>query len=737
MYEQQDAALHAQALERMKQRDWSGAAELLGRMSRREPATEMHRRVTANFAALQKHHPAAFTAVLAGRGEDLYSVVSSASGLPTLTYRRADNVDVCLSPAADPAAAALSIVQQLAANDHDQQGIAVCGMGDGYLAGAMAQHPPKLMFGRTPPIYIIEPDAKAMLACLMIHDYSGANGPIEQERFRWFVGHGWEAQLRQTLQDDPFLICPLVHLYQGVNRSGTEAGLTRIIQQYIAAQTPRQHEIEAYYARVTREQLVELFGPNPPRRPRVLLLTTRFSGVIQHSTRDAADAFAQLGWETHLIIEPSACGSVTPVAIRSAIASFKPDLFFQIDHLRYEHPNLIPPQLPFACWIQDTMPNLACAQAGRSIGPRDFVLAAQVIYAERYGYPQRQVIPIHRLTRLPELPAKWSNDGDDLVYVSNASQVPEDAATQIVRNTPDLPQLRDLARLACGRIIDTYRSGASLPTHVDVARLMAGIEQELGLPSADSEVRRQMLDMLFYRLANVMHRQQGLAWAASIAQRMGLSLSVYGRDWDKHPQFASHARGPVAYGADLESLTRRAKINLQLEPYFGISHQRLLDGLAAGGFFLIRHHPAMTLIPRLSAFLRAHLPEQARDSQGAMSRIGQAHRAELEALLNECACLNEMGDPVAQTRGCQGAELVAADDSILPRFDDILFDTEASLAGRIERFIADESLRRQIADVQRQSMAERLSYRAGMKRLIGQMGQLILEEPVPAGKAVA
>ena len=49
------------------------------------------------------------------------------------------------------------------------------------------------------------------------------------------------------------------------------------------------------------------------------------------------------------------------------LAEFKPDLVFQIDHLRYEHGDLFPPELPFVCWIQDHLANLRTPEADRPI----------------------------------------------------------------------------------------------------------------------------------------------------------------------------------------------------------------------------------------------------------------------------------------------------------------------------------------------------------------------------------
>ena len=64
--------------------------------------------------------------------------------------------------------------------------------------------------------------------------------------------------------------------------------------------------------------------------------------------------------------EPSPAGRMYQHGIRRALDEFRPDLVFQIDHLRHEHGQLSPPGLPFACWIQDHLPHLQTPVAGRS-----------------------------------------------------------------------------------------------------------------------------------------------------------------------------------------------------------------------------------------------------------------------------------------------------------------------------------------------------------------------------------
>src|SRR3954470_1406942 len=105
-----------------------------------------------------------------------------------------------------------------------------------------------------------------------------------------------------------------------------------------------------------------------------MVVTTRFSTVLQYSSRDSADAFARLGWDTKLLIEPSPSHGLNRIAIRAALAEFKPDLGFLIDHLRQESGTSSPPELPVICWVQDHLSNLTSADVARTIARRDFVL---------------------------------------------------------------------------------------------------------------------------------------------------------------------------------------------------------------------------------------------------------------------------------------------------------------------------------------------------------------------------
>ena len=120
--------------------------------------------------------------------------------------------------------------------------------------------------------------------------------------------------------------------------------------------------------------------------------------------------------------------------------------------------------------------------------------------------------------------------------------------------------------------------------------------------------RDVFLHTLWHPLNDTLYRQQTLRWAVQGADKLGISLGLYGNGWEKNAEFSRHARGYAKYGTELEMLTRRTQINLHIVP-FSCVHQRLLDGIACGGFFMIRDHPANHVAADIRGFLEKHLPE--------------------------------------------------------------------------------------------------------------------------------
>src|SRR6476646_139537 len=136
-------------------------------------------------------------------------------GRPTVLVRT-KGCDMALSAGNDPLGALSEAKAKLRPALENDQPIALLGIGDGYLLHHLAHNPPKLYMDQEHLLFVLEPDAQIALQCMMIHDFSGPEGPIEQARFQWFIGSDWEQAFRHAVMFDSMLACPTITVGQGL-----------------------------------------------------------------------------------------------------------------------------------------------------------------------------------------------------------------------------------------------------------------------------------------------------------------------------------------------------------------------------------------------------------------------------------------------------------------------------------------------------------------------------------------
>jgi hypothetical protein len=246
-----------------------------------------------------------------------------------------------------------------------------------------------------------------------------------------------------------------------------------------------------------------------------------------------------------------------------------------------------------------------------------------------------------------------------------------------------------------------------------------------------------MASRLFDRMNNLLFRQQGLLWARRACDALDLRLQIYGTGWDKHPDFAAHACGTIEYGGALENLTRTAGVNLVLEPFVCIAHQRLLDALVAGGFCLLRANPATQII-HATIELLALAGEDAETASMVRQRLGASHGADLDQLQAAIDAIDTSPgavDHFALTRQLQQSGFFPMEGELLPMLDQTTFDSPDHLMRFLSRFSRDESLRSDIARAQRQAVEQRYNYVAGMRQVVRFVASRLQNEPQLLTKA--
>jgi hypothetical protein len=691
----------------MQMERWEEAAGAFGRMKYRNAEAEMRRKLCGNLGAMKKFRPGVYQALNQSPGSDRFSVMSSVSGHPTVAFRNDAGNKISMSAENDPLGSVKKAMGSIDAAWRAGKALGLVGMGDGYFLGHLAANPPELILGREQAVCVFEPETGLVLTCLMIHDFTGPNGPIEQTRFSWYVGQNWVGQFREEFFGDLFKMYPMVSIRLGLQSQKIETEMAGFLKDVAELDGKLVGEINPYYESLSRENLAEMLGENPPRKPRAMVITTRFSTVLQYSAKDTAEAFERLGWETRLLIEPSAAHGMNRIAMRAALAQFKPDVVFQIDHLRSEHNDLFPKNLPSICWVQDHLPNLMNAAAGASVTLRDFILTnSGHRYEREYGYPRRQMLHMTKATKVPVKLASGEKD-KDIVFVSNAGRLPELLVEDALLRTPGESE-KAMLRAVAKRLLDIYARGGCVETMPDLEKLVCEVEREERRVINFGDARKQLIGVLWHPLNDALYRQQSLAWVAQAAGKLGLNLELYGNHWEKHPQFAGFAKGYVQYGAQLEELTRRSRISLHIAPFSWL-HQRVMDGYVAGGFFLMRRH--------LSNFVPYQLNR-------LIEQWELVDDAELHRAIAEYRRLNEISDPVEHVRGL--AEAGALHE--LPRLGEICFSDVKDCERVIEQFFREPELAQRIAGEQRKYVMDHFTYESQMKRIVGQMGELIRKE---------
>ncbi|MBN1676652.1 MAG: hypothetical protein JXR37_36750 [Kiritimatiellae bacterium] len=443
--------------------------------------------------------------------------------------------------------------------------------------------------------------------------------------------------------------------------------LDRIMPPFVALVEERNAEMDrlraendAYYDAVDDNALRRIIAGDGSRKPRLLMPTCTWSTFIQHSTRDTAAAFKELGWEVRILRMAS---MLTPYYLVKQIHTFKPDVFLFIDHLRYEAEEVYPRNMMFVSWIQDEMKHIHCREAGAKIAAyaaarkRDLVVGyTKPLVAGRYGYPEDRLVEFsipadprlfHPVALTPEDARRY---GCELAFVTNTSMPTEQIVDErIVPRAEPLGVSRAAVEAVHDHLWAQYRAGrtfadrnaflAELMTFPELAAVFErqtadgdGAPANLARP-ADAAPDRprnaarfspqadEIFQLLYWRLNDAIYRHVVLEWA----DELGVDLHLYGRGWEQHPRFGKYACGVLEHGDALNKAYNGAKLNLHLNISQGM-HQRIWEILAAGRRMLMRDarerepgEPPLNMMQKLAVALLRH-PDAAA-AQRALSGI--------------------------------------------------------------------------------------------------------------------
>lgn len=605
--------------------------------------------------------------------------------------------------------------------------------------------------GYEPPIDIVEPDPRTLALWLGLADTPEFTSALAGPRLAVFTGDDWRQTYRQYLLDNPWRSPPTVviaNLRPGFQTPEIGAEFFEPIHAEINERrrllTVRQND---HYAAADESHWAQRFMAARDRGEplRIAGFTTRFSAVIQHSMRDLASAFERRGCSFELIKEANNSAGVVDTWTTLAEKPF--DLVFVINHLRMEMKDCVHRGVPFVGWVQDQMANLWTRQAGQSVTDMDLVLAhAPGMLAQQYDYPLDRMLPTNNLTSPdtyrddPIAPDELEPYRCDVAYVGHGSQTPEDLARAIA--SPTQPALaRMLLRFV--ELVRERLADQSTLSMYEQLELCKQAERETKHPSIPASLFASVVYPTAARLYDRVIRHQTLQWAVRWAEHTGGSLRIYGRGWDQHPSFSPFAQGEVANGEPLRRVYQASTITLHMSAYRTL-HQRVLDGLASGGFLLTRFNTI--------DFVREPYLHVAR----AITELGLTDLAELLDAIEDDAPLaqtvrrlEELGQaviaPADDPRRAHQTKLLKhamnwPDDALddagllhnlktlwflphreaadLPGFDQTLFGSAETMHAAIERFRNDAEARANIAAPMREAVLADDTYDSLIERLI-------------------
>ncbi|HVP13536.1 MAG TPA: glycosyltransferase [Phycisphaerae bacterium] len=615
----------------------------------------------------------------------------------------------------------------------------------GTLFGKVFDGTRKMFLTFTPRIYLLEPDVGVFGAMLYAAE---SVDDLCNDRVTILIGAECVEALLELLRREPSRAIPGFVVGLPSSDQALRGRLVKAIRELAADRERSGHATIAsmrkrYEARPV-DYWAERFTAGRGEKLRILGMTSRFTTVLQYSMRDLKAAFERLGHDFRLLIEESDHDLLPPVHIAEAIEEFNPDMIFTIDHLRREYAQVIPENVPFICWIQDQLPHLVRPEAGRSQGLLDFIVAGEIEpLARKYGYPASQGMIWTMATddRLysnePLSDAALEPYRCDFSFVSNQSQLPLDLHHQrqgLLGNDPGMMRITEFLFDALSEQIASDPEAACGTS----ATLINRAKRETGVAPAGAAAEDALARVYLQPLTDLMFRQSALEWVADYCDRTGRTLHLYGNGWESHPRFAKYARGVAKNGRELRGIHQASRINLQITCY-GAIHQRLLDGLAAGGFFLIRYCPTDAIGEPLRQLLAAFKKYGCRlDIEYASGDV-----PDLAAAMTALADLyhEERPGPIIslpawkldhyRSFAAAGYRRVAGE--VFDRYHEVAFKSAEDLVALADRYLEDEQQRKAIAASMHDAVVQRFTYAALVNDLLSFIGDRLRRTGGPPG----
>jgi len=623
-------------------------------------------------------------------------------------------------PQSFPPAKALQITNQIYPRGVYDQSLLIAGEDLGWLCNRVYQLPIDSYQTHRRPLYLVMRDLERFWVILHIQDWQTL---LADPRVRLFIGAGALERFRQSLTEDSSCLWPTTSVTAEPDFWPAGRSAVTLLQEAALDLTKFRDRLaqqsRAIFADRTAHGFLDKIRSGQPLK--IMGVCTRHSVFVRHSMSDWLEAFERLGHTTHLVIESDDHQILDPTTIAAALVDFKPDLVLMINHYRGEM-NLVPQQAPFVMWAQDWCENVACHRAAAAQGPMDYVLGYNPMrMARAFGYPIERFMPSivavndRRFAPRDLSPGELAEFGCDVSFVSNAST----SARQLLEREKvriGSPEFARVLESIYTELEGVYQTGGAVTQLHGIFPMIDRALHGMGMVLS-VEQSASLVDFFSHAINSALFRHQTLHWLADL----GVDLRIYGRGWERHPTLGRFARGVADNQRQLQLVYQASKINLQISPH-GVMHQRVMEGLAAGGFFLLRRCAGDCIGKHYQAVwdwcAANSIGDDTRLRNQAPPAI-QAHLAEIARLLQRdpfakpSVSFTEFLRFQAEHGYLESADLFWSADA-----DAVSFDSAAELAAKVRYFLANPLQRAARVESMRKPVLDRCTYLATTRRLL-------------------
>jgi hypothetical protein len=330
--------------------------------------------------------------------------------------------------------------------------------------------------------------------------------------------------------------------------------------------------------------------------------------------------------------------------------------------------------------------------------------------------------PVYRSASAPAVDeSALAAFGCDVSFVSDEGIPAETLITTAVEQATS-PEMRHLMWDVFARVRGEYDAGGMI---CHPSRLLALIhESALNLGTELSAIAARPMLGLFDRINRVLFEQQTLGWLAESE----LKVRIYGNGWEHNPSFARLSRGAIENEQMLCAVWRASRINLAAGTYGAVS-QPVTDGIAAGGFFLMRFCPADVIeriYPPIAQFCRENAIMTNAALRGA-SDGGVRRLVSFACRTLGIDVLTDWPDFVPQVLSIASSGRVRSAAAIWSCYPAVAFNSRDELLGLCSRYLYNVPARERLAEQMRRELA------GGAQRLRVSIDRQLISQRTPRG----